>query len=243
MYSPYTERRLEELRNMPVDKVAQCKIRDTTPAPVKAVILAARKKFEVSEASVKTSKQKKTNVLQDGDVLLMRNRGTLWDRTVSTATKSPYVHAALYSKGKVYDVVAPFKKNRVKTVNQVNTVDEFAKRDKGLMYDIFRPKDKKIAQKAAQNVEAKIQKIKGYSRSNAFQSGMRDRFGFGISTNFSKNYQICSELVYDCFDGLIGNDASSSVSPGRLGKNKHLEKVQSLKLSLDTLNDFFKAME
>jgi hypothetical protein len=112
---------------------------------------------------------------------------------------------------------------------------DFADRDKGITYDVFRPKDKNAAREAARNVERITQQTKGYSQANAIQAGLRDRFGFGITTNYNKNYRICSELVYDAFNGLIGNDAGSSVSPGRLAKNKHLEKVHSLKLSLDEL--------
>jgi len=86
-------------------------------------------------------------------------------------------------------------------------------------------KAKEVAAKKAKELAAK-----------AVQAGLRDRFGFGFTTNHSKNYRICSELVYDAFNGRIGSDVSSSVSPGRLAQNKHLEKTHTLKLSIDAIN-------
>jgi hypothetical protein len=41
--------------------------------------------------------------LKDGDVLLKRSSGSVANRIISGFTGSPYTHAALYSKGKVYD--------------------------------------------------------------------------------------------------------------------------------------------
>jgi len=43
--------------------------------------------------------------------------------------------------------------------------------------------------------------------------------------------RLIEERIKTNNNGLIGNDASSSVSPGRLAKNKNLEKVHTLRLS------------
>jgi len=171
-------------------------------------------------------------------VLLMHNRGTLAQRVISGVTRSPYTHAALYSQGKVYDSLSPIgmgRNSKASGGGNINTFKDFATRDAGITYDVYRPKDESAAREAAQNVERMTRQTIGYSNANMVQAGLRDRFGFGITTNYNKNYRICSELVYDAFNGLIGNDAGSSVSPGRLAKNKHLEKVHSLKLSIEEL--------
>jgi hypothetical protein len=225
------ERRLRELSEMSTEEVAARRIRDGTSPRVRAVILAARKKVQEGGGSSSTDGTKK---LKDGDVLLMRNPGTFMQNVISKATRSPYTHAAVYSDGKVFDALNSRGGKKNKGGN-INTLKDFADRDKGITYDVFRPKDANAAREAARNVERITKQTKGYSQANAIQAGLRDRFGFGITTNYNKNYRICSELVYDAFNGLIGNDAGSSVSPGRLAKNKHLKKVHSLKLSIDEL--------
>jgi hypothetical protein len=222
----YTQKRLQELRNMTTEEVAASQIRASTPPRVKAVILRAREK--VGDGNDKKKTHTSPKELKDGDVLLKRSSGTLFNKLITGVTGSPHTHAALYSKGKVYDV----EKNRGR---QIHTFEEFANRDKGLTYDVFRPKDNKATEEAIRNVERKTKQTKGYSYANMVQAGLRDRFGFGITTNFDKNYKICSELVYDCFNGLIGNDAPSSVSPGRLAANQNLEKVHTLRLSIEEL--------
>jgi hypothetical protein len=227
----YQERRLKELREMTTEEVAQCKIRSGTPPRVKSAILHAREKVETGDAKMKHSAPKE---LKDGDVLLMRNSGSFFQRVISGVTRSPYAHAAVYSQGKVYDSLNSTGDKKNKGGN-INTFENFANRDKGIVYDVFRPKDEKAAKEAVRNVERVTRQTKGYSNANAVQAGLRDRFGCGITTNFDKNYKICSELVYDCFNGLIGNDASSSVSPARLSKNKNLEKVHTLRLSIEEL--------
>ena len=224
--SAYTEKRLQELREMTTEEVAKCTIRSTTPPRVKAVILRAREKVGTGERG--NTKHSAPKELKDGDVLLKRNSGTPFNRIISGVSGSQHTHAALYSKGKVYDV----EKGKP---GISNTFDDFAKRDKGITYDVYRPKDREAAREAVRNVEHVTRNTKGYSYVNLVQAGLRDRFGFGITTNYDKNFRICSELVYDCFNGRIGNDASSSVSPGRLARNQHLEKVHTLRLSIEEL--------
>ena len=225
--SAYTEKRLQELREMTTEEVAKCTIRSTTPPRVKAVILRAREKVgERGNASSGTTKHSAPKELKDGDVLLKRNSGTSFNKIISGISGSQHTHAVLYSKGKVYDVE---KGN----AGSVNTFEDFAKRDKGITYDVYRPKDKEAAKEAVRNVERVTRNTNGYSYVNLVQAGLRDRFGFGITTNYDKNFKICSELVYDCFNGRIGNDASSSVSPGRLARNQHLEKVHTFRLSME----------
>jgi hypothetical protein len=232
----YTEHRLEKLRNMSNEEVAACKIRRTTPPRVKAVILQAREK--VNKGGGKSASEKPKDVppqkLKDGDVLIMHKNNSLPQKFISAWTRSPYTHAAIYAKGKVYDSLCSSSGKKAAGGN-INTLEEFSERDKGIVYDVFRPKDKKASREAARNAERLTQNTKGYSCANFVQAGFRDRFGYGITTNFDKNYKICSELVYDCFNGLIGNDVSSSVSPARLAKNKHLEKVDTLRLSIEAL--------
>jgi len=241
--SDYTEKRLEELRVMSADDVAACKIRKTTPSRVKAMILRARETvghpLRASDDAKKSKHSASKGLLKDGDVLLKHNAGTFFNRLISGVTGSPYTHAALYSNGKIFDV-RKFTGDKEKKAllgqgADINTVDEFIHREKGLTYDVYRPKDKKTAEEAQRNVERMATATKGYSKANAVQAGLRDRFGYGLTMNFDKNYKICSELVYDCFNGLLGNDASSSVSPGRLAKNKNLEKVDTLRLSIEEL--------
>jgi hypothetical protein len=229
----YQERRLQELREMTTEEVAKCKIRAATPPRVKAVILRAREKTEGGK-SKKKPYSSPPKELKDGDVLLMRNSGTFWQNLISGVTKSPYTHAAVYAKGNVYDSLNATGGLKNKGGN-INTFANFADRDEGLTYDVYRPKDKNTAKEAVRNIERTTLNTKGYSTANAVQAGLRDRLGFGITTNYDKNYKICSELVYDCFNGLIGNDAASSVSPGRLAKNRHLEKVHTLRLSIEEL--------
>ena len=228
----YQEQRLQELREMTTEEVAACQIRSRTPPRVKAVILRAREK--VGGGSGKTN----PTVLKDGDVLLKRSSGSIANRVISGVTGSPYTHAALYAKGKVYDTLGKTgraEREGVKLGGNINTVNDFIRREKGLTYDVFRPKDHDAANEAARNAERAARETKGYSYASLIQAGLRDRFGFGITTNFDKNFRICSELVYDCFNGRLGNDVSSSVSPGRLAKNQHLEKVDTLRLSIDEL--------
>ena len=236
----YIERRLQKLREMSTEEVANCRIRRTTPPRVKAVILAAREKVQddSTKAGKKIPKGSLPKELKDGDVLLMRNRGTLVQNVIAGVTKSPYTHAALYSQGKVYDSLSPIgmgNSDKASGGGNINTFNDFAKRDEGITYDVYRPKDDNAASEAARNIDRMTAQTHGYSFSSLVQAGLRDRFGFGITTNYNKNYRICSELVYDAFNGLIGNDAGSSISPGRLAKNKHLEKVHALKLSIDEL--------
>ena len=229
----YQERRLQELREMTTEEAARCRIRSSTPPRVKAVILQAREK--VNGGSDKRSVLKE---LKDGDVLLKRSSGSLFNRVISGVTSSPYTHAALYSHGKVYDSLGKAGRAERKDVSlggNINAVDDFMEREKGLIYDVFRPKEKEAAYEASRNVEQATLNTKGYSYANLVQAGLRDRFGFGFTTNYDKNYKICSELVYDCFNGRLGNDASSSVSPGRLARNQHLEKVNTLRLSIEEL--------
>jgi uncharacterized protein YycO len=227
----YTEQRLEALRNMSTEEVAACRIRMMTPPRVKAMILQAREKVNDGNGKPKDAPPKK---LKDGDVLIMHKSNTIPQKIISAWTRSSYTHAAVYSKGKVYDSLSPMP-GRLYSGGNINTLKEFAERDKGITYDVFRPKDKKAAREAARNVERVTQDTKGYSFANLVQAGLRDRFGFGITTNYDKNFRICSELVYDAFNGLIGNDASSSVTPARLAKNKYLEKVDTLRLSIEEL--------
>jgi len=226
----YTERRLEELRTMSTEEVAASRIRKTTPPRVKAAILQAREKVNGGDKPKNMLPPK----LKDGDVLIMHKTNSIPQKIISTWTRSPYTHAAVYSKGKVYDSLSPMPGRKYSGGN-INTVEEFADRDKGITYDIFRPKDKKAAREAVRNIERMTQDTKGYSFANLVQAGLRDRFGFGMTTNYDKNYRICSELVHDAFNGFIGNDAGSSVSPGRLAKNKYLEKVDTLRLSVEEL--------
>ena len=229
----YQEQRLQELRNMTTEEVAACKIRSSTPPRVKAVILHAREKVGGGK-----SKHSASPELKDGDVLLKRSSGTLFNRVISGFTGSPYTHAALYANGKVYDSLGKAgraERKGVKLGGNVNTVDDFLNREKGLTYDVFRPKDQDAAEESARNAERTTLNTKGYSHASLVQAGLRDRFGFGFTTNYDKNFKICSELVYDCFNGHIGNDVSSSVTPGRLAKNQHLEKVDTLRLSIEEL--------
>ena len=233
----YTEKRLEDLRNMSTDEVAACKIRRTTSPRVKAMILKAREKIHENNKSGNsdsTTQQTPRKRLKDGDVLIMHKSNSLPQKIISAWTRSPYTHAAVYSHGKVYDSLSPMPGRKYSGGN-INTLKEFAERDKGNTYDVFRPKDKEVAAEAARNIERHTLNTKGYSFANLVQAGLRDRFGHGITTNYDKNYKICSELVYDCFNGHIGNDASSSVTPARLARNKHLEKVDTLRLSIEEL--------
>ena len=124
---------------------------------------------------------------------------------------------------------------RKKPKKHSESIKNAGSNDYAITYDVYRPKDKNTAKEAVRNIERTTLNTKGYSTANAVQAGLRDRLGFGITTNYDKNYKICSELVYDCFNGLIGNDAVSSVSPGRLAKNRHLEKVHTLRLSIEEL--------
>ena len=220
----YTERRLEELQNMSTEEVAACRIRKTTPPRVKAIILKAREKADDGNNKPKD--------LKDGDVLLMRKTNTLPQKIISAWTRSPYTHVALHSKGKVYDMLSPMP-GRTNSGGNINTVKSFTERDKGITYDVFRPKNKKAAEEAAENIDRLTRETKGYSFSNMVQAGLRDRFGFGITANYDRNYKICSELVYDAFNGLIGNDVSSSVTPARLARNRNLEKIHTLRLSIE----------
>ena len=231
---PHTERRLQELREMPTEEVAQRQIRKTTHPRVKAVILRAREKVQDETSKIKPQKGTLPKELRDGDVLLMQKHNTIPQRLISGVTGSPYTHAAVYSRGKVYDSLNASDKTKRKGGN-INTFQEFLERDKGLTYDVFRAKDPKVAREAARNIERNTRDTHGYSFANAVQAGLRDRFGYGITTNYNKNYRICSELVMDAFNGRIGSDASSSVSPGRLARNKHLEQVNTLRLSIEEL--------
>jgi len=232
----YTERRLQELQNMSTEEVAACKIRKSTPPRVKAMILKAREKTHGGTTGGGSTQSKKSapKELKDGDVLMMHKSNTLPQKFISAWTRSPYTHAAVYAKGKVYDSLSPMPGRKYSGGN-INTMKEFAERDKGIIYDVFRPKEKKAAREAVRNIERMTQDTKGYSFANLVQAGLRDRFGFGITTNYDKNYKICSELVYDAFNGLIGSDVSSSVTPARLAKNKFLEKVDTLRLSIEEL--------
>ena len=227
----YAEQRLQELRKMPPEEVAACRIRRTTSPRVKAVILQAREKVHGNSEQSKKSAPKK---LKDGDVLIMHKTNTLPQKIISAWTRSPYTHAALYSKGKVYDSLSPMPGRKYSGGN-INTMKEFAERDKGITYDVFRPRDEQAACEAVRNIERMTLDTKGYSFGNLVQAGLRDRFGFGITTNFDKNFKICSELVYEAFNGMIGNEAASSITPARLSKNKHLEKVETLRLSIEEL--------
>ena len=234
----YTEKRLQELREMTTEEAARCKIRSSTPPRVKAVILRAREKMADGNDGGEKPHTSPPKNLKDGDVLLKRSSGSITNKIITGVTRSPYTHAALYADGKVYDTLGKAgraEREGVKLGGNINTVREFFKREKGLTYDVFRPKDRKAAKEAARNAERATRETKGYSNASLVQAGLRDRFGFGITTNFNKNYRICSELVYDCFNGRIGNDVASSVSPGRLGKNQHLEKVDTLRLSIEEL--------
>jgi hypothetical protein len=231
----YVERRLQELRDMTTEAVAKRPIRSTTHPRIKEVILSARKRMSEHGESPAAK-------LKNGDVLLLHKHQSFFPKFISWVTRSPYVHAGVYNKGKVYDALSQSgirnpEKDRVG--GNINSLDDFVQRDRGLTYDVYRPKDRKAAREAARNIERMTAETKGYAVSNAVQAGLRDRFGFAITTNHNKNYRICSELVYDCFNGTIGSDSGSTVSPGRLAKNPHLEKVHSLKLSLSALNDAF----
>ena len=217
---------------MTPEEVAACKIRRTTSPRVKAIILQAREK--VHGGNSKQSKKSAPKELKDGDVLLMQKTNTLPQKIISAWTRSPYTHAALYSKGKVYDSLSPMPGRKYSGGN-INTLKEFAERDKGITYDVFRPRDKKAARESSRNIERMTLDTKGYSFGNLVQAALRDRFGFGITTNFDKNFKICSELVYEAFNGLIGNEAASSITPARLSKNKYLEKVETLRLSIEEL--------
>jgi hypothetical protein len=232
----YTEQRLEELRNMTPEEVAACRIRRTTSPRVKAAILQAREKVHGKSKQSKKSApvQPVPKELKDGDVLLMHKTNSLPQKIISAWTRSPYTHAAIHSQGKIYDSLSPMPGRKYSGGN-INTVKEFAERDKGMTYDVFRPKERKAAREAVRNIERNTLDTKGYSFGNLVQAGLRDRVGFGISTNDNKNYRICSELVYDAFNGLIGNEAASSITPARLSKNKHLEKVETLRLSIEEL--------
>ena len=227
----YTEKRLEELRSMSTEEVAACKIRRSTPPRIKAIILQARDKMNGGNGKPKDTPPKK---LKDGDVLIMHKSNSLPQKIISAWTRSPYTHVALHSKGKIYDMLSPMP-GRTNSGGNINTVKSFAERDKGITYDVFRPKDKKAAEEAADNIDRLTRETKGYSFSNMVQAGLRDRFGFGITANYDRNYKICSELVYDAFNGLIGNDVSSSVTPARLARNQNLEKVHTLRLSIEEL--------
>jgi hypothetical protein len=229
----YTEKRLIDLRNMSTEEVAACKISRATSPRVKAMILQAREKMDGGNDKPKQTAPRK---LKDGDVLIMHKSNTIPQKIISAWTRSPYTHAAVYSKGKVYDSLSPMPGRKYSGGN-INTLKDFAERDKGNTYDVFRPKDKEVATEAARNIERHTLNTKGYSFANLVQAGLRDRFGYGITTIYDKNHKICSELVYDCFNGHIGNDASSSVTPARLARNKHLEKVDTLRLSIETLLD------
>ena len=233
----YIENRLKELRGMSTEEVASRHIRATTPKRIRAVILAARKEMQEKKANPQADSFEKAQKkkLKDGDVLLMRNHGTLMQNVIAGVTGSPYTHAAIYSNGKVFDSLNATEGKKTKGGN-INTLADFAERDKGITYDVYRPKDEEAAQEVVRNIKRITKETKGYSNANAVQAGLRDRFGFGFTTNHSKNYRICSELVYDAFNGRIGSDVSSSVSPGRLAKNKHLEKTHTLKLSIDAIN-------
>ena len=225
----YTEKRLQELRNMSTEDVAACRIRRSTPPRVKTAILQAREKLNNDSSKQKNATPKN---LKDGDVLLMRKTNTLPQKLISAWTRSPYTHVALHSKGKIYDMLSPMP-GRTNAGGNINTVKSFAERDKGITYDVFRPKDKKAAEEAAENIDRLTRETKGYSFSNMVQAGLRDRFGFGITANYDRNYKICSELVYDAFNGKIGNDVASSVTPARLSRNRNLEKVDTLRLSIE----------
>ena len=99
------EKRLQEFQTMSPEEVAACKIRKTTSPRVKAAILQAREKVHGSN-----SKQPKKTVvkeLKDGDVLIMQKTKALPQKIISAWTRSPYTHAAVYSKGKVYDSLSP----------------------------------------------------------------------------------------------------------------------------------------
>ena len=137
----YTEKRLEELQNMSTEDVAACRIRRSTPPRVKAVILQAREKMNGDGGQPKDTPPKK---LKDGDVLLMRKTNTLPQKIISRWTRSPYTHVAMHSKGKIYDMLSPMP-GRPNSGGNINTVKSFAERDKGITYDVFRPKDKKAA--------------------------------------------------------------------------------------------------
>ena len=228
----YTERRIQELQNMSTEEVAASKVRKSTPPRVKAIILQAREKVKGGNGG--KPKAGVPQKLKDGDVLIMHKSNTLPQKFISAWTRSPYTHAAVYAKGKVYDSLSPMPGRKYSGGN-INTMKEFAERDKGITYDVFRPKEKKAAREAVRNIERMTQDTKGYSFANLVQAGLRDRFGFGITTNYDKNYRICSELVHDAFNGFIGNDASSSITPARLARNKFLEKVDTLRLSIEEL--------
>ena len=145
----YTEKRLQELREMTTEEVAQCTIRSNTPPRVKAVILRAREKVGESGG---TKKHFATKELQDGDVLLKRSSGTSFNKMISGISGSHHTHAALYSKGKVYDV----EKGKP---GISNTFDDFAKRDKGITYDVYRPKDNEAAKEAVRNADRVHQQL------------------------------------------------------------------------------------
>ncbi|MCL2709259.1 MAG: hypothetical protein FWE95_00125 [Planctomycetaceae bacterium] len=228
----YTEKRLQELRDMSTEEVAARRIRRSTPPRVKAAILQAREKMKNGGGDKPKNATPKN--LKDGDVLLMRKTNSLPQKIISVWTRSPYTHVAMHSKGKIYDMLSPMP-GRTNAGGNINTVKSFAERDKGITYDVFRPKDKKAAAEAAENIDRLTRETQGYSFSNMVQAGLRDRFGFGITANYDRNYKICSELVYDAFNGLIGNDVSSSVTPARLARNQNLEKVHTLRLSIEEL--------
>ena len=130
----YQERRLQELREMTTEEAARCKIRSSTPSRVKAVILRARRKmadWNDGEEKLHTSPSK---TLKDGDVLLKRSSGSMTNKIITGVTRSPYTHAALCTDGKVYDTLGKAgsaEREVVKLGGNINTVDDFIKREKG----------------------------------------------------------------------------------------------------------------
>jgi len=122
----YTEKRLEDLRNMPDEEVAASKIRRTTSPRVKAMILQAREKIHQnhkSDGGDSKPKQAPPKRLKDGDVLIMHKSNTIPQKIISAWTRSPYTHAAVYSKGKVYDSLSPMPGRKYSGGN-INTLKE-----------------------------------------------------------------------------------------------------------------------
>jgi hypothetical protein len=179
---------------------------------------------------VSASIQKK---LRDGDVLLQRNGGTGLQNLISGVSGSPYVHAAIYADGNVYDMLA--NNGRGPAGAWQGNIDDLVKRDSGYTYDVYRPNNKTMITDVVKNLSNLMSETKGYSFSKAVSAGFLDRLGFNLPFMNDKSNRICSELVYDAFDGKLAPDAASNkvVSPGWLSKSPNLTPKFSLSFDYD----------
>ncbi|MDR0521675.1 MAG: hypothetical protein LBH00_07460 [Planctomycetaceae bacterium] len=184
--------------------------------------------------------------LKEGDILLMHPHYNFGNQFIAKVTNSDYSHAAVYSKGHVWDMLAADSPDgKRKAGINVNTLDGFIDRDRGAYYTVYRPKDPAITKQINERLQQMQPEITGYANVNAVMGGFRDNLGIvkpEVSPKFEQNYKICSQLVADAFGTDLYKGSHSTVTPGRIAKHKALEQQHTLQLSLNALQKKYKEL-